>query len=269
MRKLSNEALKQGELWGHAARDWASIQEPAFRPLSRAALDAAGVTAGMRVLDAGCGSGGGCALALDRGATPFGVDASVNMITIARERLPRVDFHIAELEDLPFSNAEFDAVLAVNSIQTTTDPKIALHELGRVLKPGCRLALVVFGDPERCDTARISGALRALFEKTPASLGPFAMSDERRLRMLVESVLSLHFESMTEAEYAYEYPDVETAVRGMMSAGGTWRAAEILGEDRVRSAVRDELEQMQQPGGGVRVSNHFRILTARRESSVA
>ena len=50
-------AKVQGALWGARAEDWATYTEQVSLPLFGAALDAARVTAGTRLLDAGCGSG--------------------------------------------------------------------------------------------------------------------------------------------------------------------------------------------------------------------
>ena len=50
-------AKVQGALWGARAQDWATYTEQVSLPLFGAALDAARVTAGTRVLDAGCGAG--------------------------------------------------------------------------------------------------------------------------------------------------------------------------------------------------------------------
>ena len=50
-------ATVQGQLWGTNARDWAAYGEQICLPLQGAALDAAHVTAGTRLLDAGCGAG--------------------------------------------------------------------------------------------------------------------------------------------------------------------------------------------------------------------
>jgi hypothetical protein len=53
-------------------------------------------------------------------------------------------------------------------------------------------------------------------------------------------------------------------LRGQMSAGATWRAVEILGEDRVRGAIRRVLEDLCQPDGRVPLRNRYRIVTARQ-----
>ncbi len=264
MKELSELASKQGDLWGRAARDWATMQEPAAVPLWNAALDAARVGAGTRMLDAGCGAGGACVLAAARGADPFGVDPSVNLITIARERLPHCDFRIGELENIPHSNGNFDVAIAVNSMQYTADPELAMHELGRVTREGGRVVAVVFADPERCDNDRIFRAVVDLFPKPPTSAGPFALSAPGALQELVESVAGLSVEAIAEIDVVRDYEDVDNALRGQMAAGATWRAVEILGEDRVRAAIRGAVEQFLQPDGTVRMTNRFRYVVALR-----
>lgn len=58
----------QGELWGRAPLDWADLQEGFSVPLWQSMLTACGVSTGTRLLDAGCGAGGACALARRHGA---------------------------------------------------------------------------------------------------------------------------------------------------------------------------------------------------------
>src|SRR5690242_10932363 len=117
MPTLSEAAQKQGRLWGLEAQDWLDIQERKSSALWNAVLDFAHVTVNSRVLDAGCGTGGASILARERGAIVTGCDASEAMLVIARRRLPEVNFRLAELENLPFPDAAFDAVLAINSLQ--------------------------------------------------------------------------------------------------------------------------------------------------------
>ena len=69
-------AETQGALWSAAARDWAELAEPVQTPFFTAALDALGITAGTRLLDAGCGSGLALTLAARRGAVVSGLDAA-------------------------------------------------------------------------------------------------------------------------------------------------------------------------------------------------
>jgi ubiquinone/menaquinone biosynthesis C-methylase UbiE len=90
-------------------------------PLMGAALDAARVTRGTRLLDAGCGAGLGALLANLRGATVTALDASAELLAIARARLPEADIREGDLETLPFDDEAFDAVTAVNSIFYAAD----------------------------------------------------------------------------------------------------------------------------------------------------
>jgi hypothetical protein len=66
----------QGELWGASAADWATVQEPAWRPVYERVLDLAGVGIGISLLDIGCGAGGALMAAQRRGAAVAGLDAS-------------------------------------------------------------------------------------------------------------------------------------------------------------------------------------------------
>src|SRR5580658_11271109 len=107
--QLTDKARKQGALWSVEARDWMEIQERKSPALWRPVLDLARVGKGTRMLDAGCGAGGASVMARERGAVVSGCDISEAMLAIARERLPRADLQLAELENLPFDNAAFDA----------------------------------------------------------------------------------------------------------------------------------------------------------------
>lgn len=69
------------------ARDWAELNEPAWRPVFEAALDVAELTSGKLLLDIGCGAGGALVIARRRGAEVTGLDASANLAAIARKRL--------------------------------------------------------------------------------------------------------------------------------------------------------------------------------------
>src|SRR5581483_676788 len=106
-------ATIQGRLWGARAQDWATYVEQVCLPLFGAALDAARVTVGTRLLDAGCGAGLLALLARLRGARVSALDASAGLLDIARKRLPGADVREGDLEALPFADGSFDAVTAV------------------------------------------------------------------------------------------------------------------------------------------------------------
>src|SRR5436190_23985913 len=106
MPELSEGAQKQGALWGKLARQWAHIQECIEHEVWAAMLDRIGLGVGSRLLDCGCGAGGALMHAAERGAAVAGFDPSVNMLTIARERMPNSDLRLGELESIPWPNGE-------------------------------------------------------------------------------------------------------------------------------------------------------------------
>jgi ubiquinone/menaquinone biosynthesis C-methylase UbiE len=120
----------------------------------------AGLTPGESVLDVGCGTGT-LAIAAKRLVGPkgavFGIDASPEMIARARNKAMRagaeVAFKNAVAEALPFSDAQFDVVLASMMLHHLPSEarQQCVREMRRVLKPGGRLLAVEFGgsDPER------------------------------------------------------------------------------------------------------------------------
>jgi SAM-dependent methyltransferase len=247
-------------LWGRAARDWVEIQEPNERVLWEAALRGVRAERGKRLLDAGCGGGGACVMAAEQGLDVFGIDPSIPMLTIARERLPMADLRPGEIEDLPFSNGMFDCVIAANSVQFSSDPKLAVHELGRVCRNGGRLAVVVFDAPEQCEMRHVFQAVLDLFESPPSGRGPFALSYPGALESLF---VSPSIESIEPVECRFEYPSMDAAVRGMLSAGPSQRAIEIHGEERVSQAIRNALESSRQQDGRIVMRNRFRCAIAR------
>src|SRR5215470_2431036 len=110
-----------------------------------AMLALAGDVAGLRILDAGCGSGPLFAALRDRGAIVTGFDKSAEMVELARRRLgDGADLQVADLGGpLPFPDGRFDDVIASLVLHYLEDWGPALAELRRVLKPGGRLLVSV------------------------------------------------------------------------------------------------------------------------------
>jgi SAM-dependent methyltransferase len=107
-------------------------------PLAVKFADAAGVRAGQRALDVGCGPGALTSqLAARLGAASVSaVDPSPTFVVAARERLPGVDVRHGSAEDLPYGDNDFDVVLAQLSVHFMRDPVRGLREMARVARPG-------------------------------------------------------------------------------------------------------------------------------------
>jgi SAM-dependent methyltransferase len=108
-----------------------------------AILSLAGEVRGLRVLDAGCGSGMHAAELINRGATVTGVDLSEGLLAVARERLgPEVPLHRADLSrPLPFPHDAFELVLSSLVLHYLAEWEPTLREFHRVLVPGGRVVM--------------------------------------------------------------------------------------------------------------------------------
>ena len=108
--------------------------------------DLAGVSAGQRVLDVGCGPGALTAELVARvGPTNVAaVDPSDSFVAAARTRHPGVDVRQAPAEALPHLDAAFDASLAQLVVHFMTDPVAGLREMARVTRPGGVVAACVW-----------------------------------------------------------------------------------------------------------------------------
>lgn len=97
------------------------------------------------LLDAGMGSGRVLSQLVDQGWTAWGVDGSPRMVELARARLLEAAerLSVARVEQLPFPDARFDAVVSIGVLQFVEDLEPVTCELARVLRPGASLILSV------------------------------------------------------------------------------------------------------------------------------
>jgi ubiquinone/menaquinone biosynthesis C-methylase UbiE len=96
-----------------------------------------------RLLDVGCGSGEMLRAAGAAGMSVAGIDISETGIAQAREKLPDADLKVASAEALPFTDASFDYVVSVGSLEHFMDPGKGLQEMKRVARPRARILLIV------------------------------------------------------------------------------------------------------------------------------
>lgn len=145
------------------------------RLLSPQMADLAGVAAGQRVLDVGCGPGALTAELVARVGPGLvaAVDPSASFVAAARARYPGIDVREASAEELPYADDAFDAAIAQLVVHFMADPVAGLREMARVSRHGGVVAACVW------DHAGGGGPLSA-FWGAARELDP-AVPDESRL----------------------------------------------------------------------------------------
>ena len=196
-------------------------------------LDAAVVRAGTRMLDLATGPGYVASRAGERGASVVGVDISGAMVSLARRLHPELDLREADVEELPFDDATFDAVVGNFMVLHLGRPERATTEFVRVLRPGGRLALTAWDLPEY---ARLLGVILDAVAEAGASppedlpTGPdfFRFSvDEEFDALLGER--GLEERAVTRIAFEHRVTSAAEVWNGLL--GGTLRiSALILGQ---------------------------------------
>ena len=113
------------------------------------------VQPGYRVLDACCGTGDLAVAAEREGGIVTGLDFSTAMLERARRKSDTIAWVEGDLLALPFEAGSFDAATVGFGVRNVADLELALAELGRVLRPGGRLAILEITQPR--------GVLRPFF----------------------------------------------------------------------------------------------------------
>jgi SAM-dependent methyltransferase len=183
---------KEGEFWAGHARQF----DESVAVHHRALLDAAAIGASDHVLDIGCGAGQTTrdAARLTPEGNALGVDLSSRMLNEARrlakeEGVTNAHFEQADAQVHPFAPQEFDVAISRSGAMFFGDPVAAFSNIGGALKPGGRLAIVVWQGLAQNEWIReISGALAAgrdFSGPPPNSPGPFALADPDRVRSIL------------------------------------------------------------------------------------
>ena len=173
-------------LAGTAPEIYAEHLVPAvFAPWAPVLLDAAAVGIGHTVLDVACGTGVVAAAAAERvgpSGAVTGVDINPGMIAVAA-RTKGVRWAQADAARLPFPDGGFDRVLCQAGLQFVPDRLGALREMRRVLRPGGRVALLVWRALHHSSGfAALADALQAVVGPEAAAVmrAPFVFGDDPR-----------------------------------------------------------------------------------------
>src|SRR3954452_4532167 len=208
------DELRKGlhAMWASVADGWAEhadFADARGAAVTARMLDLAALRPGQRVLELACGPGG-LGLAAAARVEPDGEvvlsDVAAEMSAIAGARaeaagVGNVSTAVLDLEEIDQPYASYDAVLCREGFMFALHPAHAARELSRVLRPGGRVALAVWGPRER--NPWLGVIFDAVSEQVGAPIpppgipGPFALGDAERVGALLSDA---GFQDVTVSE---------------------------------------------------------------------
>jgi SAM-dependent methyltransferase len=214
--------------------------------LSPQLADFAGVQAGQRVVDVGCGPGALTGELVRRlgGESVAAVDPSEPFVAAARERHPTVDVQLAAAERLPFEDDVFDAALAQLVVHFMADPVAGLREMARVTRPGGVVAACVWDHAG--DRTPLAAFWEAVRELDPAAHdeSDLAGAREGHLGQLFAAA-ELKSVEETTVEASVEFPSFEEwwepFTLGVGPAGAYAKSLDDAARNRLRDRCRELL----------------------------
>jgi SAM-dependent methyltransferase len=197
-------------------------------------LDLAGLSPGMRVLDAGCGNGVYLRALAGRAVRAVGCDLSMGMLRAAGQ-LATVN---ADVGVLPLRDGAFDLVLAIHMLYHVPDRVAAIRELRRVLAPGGVCIAVTNG-------ARQLLSLRSLTERAVRQATPDWQMRRATHAFTAENgagQLAVAFRSVTSVQPASQPPVV---IRDASLAGDFVASWATFYQDQTTRPWPEVAEQVQ------------------------
>ena len=281
LARMSDSTDDARSTWSGVADSWAKgrprVGAAAGERAERWLLEHAALEPGHHVLEVACGTGStGVAAAahVAPGGTVLLTDFADAMVDGARGRardagVENAEFAVLDAQDLGLPDASFDAVICGFGLMLMPEPVRAAREARRVLRPGGRLVLTVWGEEEA--NPWLATAFRAVMDELGApepeagTPGPFALGGRERL----ESILSdAGFERVeierVELIEPHESPEswwsaVET------SAGPLVAMLAALPDDRraaIRTRATEEVARFQTPAGSLELPSAFNAAVA-------
>ena len=198
-----------------------------FAPWAEDLVETAALRTGERVLDIACGTGIVARIAarrLGNRGSVVGLDPSAPMLAAARAAATAegvaVEWREGDALDQPFTDGAFEVVLCQQVLQFFPDKPRGLREMHRVLRPGGRIVLSVWGSIEKSPGfAVLAEALTRHVDPQAGGLlgsGPFSLSDADELRTLIAGA---NFQDIVirRATKTLHYASLEEFVLGYMS----------------------------------------------------
>jgi len=242
------------ESWQAMAAGWERRREEIERvtlPVGEWMVQALDPQPGDTVLELAAGPGGtgfAAAAMLGEQGRLISSDFSSEMVEVARRRAAElgpvtVEHRVIDAEEIPLDDDSVDGVLCRFGFMLMPDPRAALAESRRVLRPGGRLALAVWSTA--ADNPWVAIAGRILAERglspppEPGGPGMFVLADEGRMRKLLEGA-GFSIQRVERVPVLFEFDDVDDYIVRTTDLGGMFSRiwGEASEEDRAAITVR-------------------------------
>lgn len=221
-------------------------------------IELAGVSAGDRVLDVGCGTG---QLTMELAAVVGGenvaaLDPSEAVVAVCRSRVPAADVRVASAHSLAFADGEFDAVLAQLVVNLVDDPPGAVAEMARVARPDGVVAACFWDDAEMPLLRSLWDAARAVAPDTLADVNEQAQVGLADLEVLREwwTGAGLREVELGEFEVEADYDSFDDLWAPFAAGVGHSGQLYVSLDSERQAAVRaDALRRLGSPEGSFRL----------------
>jgi ubiquinone/menaquinone biosynthesis C-methylase UbiE len=264
--------------WDLAAQDYEPLWAQQLSPAQTKLLACARLGPGERVLDVACGTGLVTFAAARRvalgGGHVVGVDISGGMIGAAQRRavardLAGVSFQRMDAEFPGFPDESFDVVLCSLGLMYFPDPSRSLAEMRRVLKPGGRLVVAVWGERQRCGWSAVFPIVDGEVNSDVCPLFFRLGQPETLARTLGEA--GFNNVDVHRIASTLDYDDADAACDAMFVAGPValaWSRFDAQAKERARSRYLDSIGAWRNDRG-YRIPGEFVVAQGRRSGSAS
>lgn len=236
--------------WDRAAGDYEDAWSRQLEPAQALSLEIAALQPGERVLDVACGTGLvslPAARAVSPSGTVVGTDISAVMVEMASTRagaagLGNARFERADAEALGLEDGSFDVVFCALGLMYVPDPIRAMEEMFRVLRPGGRVIVAVWGARVNCGWA---GIFPIVDDRVSTEVCPmfFHLGTGETLASTAAAAGFADLESVRIAT-RLEYESKESALRAAFAGGPVAMAYSRFDEPTRREAHSAYLESI-------------------------
>jgi ubiquinone/menaquinone biosynthesis C-methylase UbiE len=263
--------------WDRASEHYDRFWSEQLAPAQTRLLELAAIRTGERVLDVACGTGLvtlPAAAAVGPDGYVVGTDISDRMVEELRTRAREAghDHVVLErmgAEEITLPGGSFDAVLCALGLMYTPRPLTALEEMRRVLRPGGRVVMAVWGERDRCGWADIFPIVDARVRTEVCPLF-YRLGTGETLARSLEAAGFVHVE-VERISTLLRYGSEEDAL-GAAFVGGPVALAYSRFDDRTREEAHREYLDSIAPyrnGRGYRIPGEFVLARGCKASTEA